>query len=347
MRLRLLVDPLAGTAAARLLTGSRWRLGAADLAALWARAGRVGRRDGRQATADVDGQLGIADALPPEQAEQAGLADALDDPGDPKNYSMDGYRRLRLLGGELAALRRRLDAPLPELVADVERTLLLDIEAMARPSRIGRVHLDAFADVVGDYAMASPSATLPALLDYLAHRREGGGRAGTGRGRRRRGPGAGADRARGKGAGVAARRVAAPGDGGLPGADGVRRTGCGRSPNCPLICAVTRPTCRRLQTGRGDDRKAVTDALELHSAEFEERRLVEDRRLFYVGLTRAQHGLFVSGHWWGEGGLKPKGPSPFLTEVARGDRATDRPSAASTSGPIRRRRTSRTRCPRR
>ncbi len=36
--LRLLVDPLAGTAAARLLTGARWRLGAADLAALWRRA---------------------------------------------------------------------------------------------------------------------------------------------------------------------------------------------------------------------------------------------------------------------------------------------------------------------
>jgi DNA helicase-2/ATP-dependent DNA helicase PcrA len=80
-----------------------------------------------------------------------------------------------------------------------------------------------------------------------------------------------------------------------------------------------------LRLAEGDDRKAVTDALELHSAEFEERRLVEDRRLFYVGLTRAQHGLFVSGHWWGEGGLKPKGPSPFLTEVHAAIAASDTP----------------------
>ncbi|MFD1152417.1 ATP-dependent helicase, partial [Saccharothrix hoggarensis] len=36
--LRVLVDPLAGTAAARLLTGSRWRVAAYDLAALWTRA---------------------------------------------------------------------------------------------------------------------------------------------------------------------------------------------------------------------------------------------------------------------------------------------------------------------
>ncbi len=36
--LRLVADPLAGPAAVRLLTGARWRLGVADLAALWTRA---------------------------------------------------------------------------------------------------------------------------------------------------------------------------------------------------------------------------------------------------------------------------------------------------------------------
>jgi DNA helicase-2/ATP-dependent DNA helicase PcrA len=313
--LRLLVDPLAGTAAARLLTGSRWRLGAADLAALWARAGELGGGRTGKEQSDVDGQLGaLADALPPEQAEQAGLADALDDPGDPANYSMDGYRRLRLLGGELAALRRRLDAPLPELVADVERTLLLDIEAMARPSRIGRVHLDAFADVVSDYAMASSSATLPALLDYLAiaEKEEDGLEPGE------------VDVAEDRvqvltvhaAKGLEWQLVAMPHlvSGVFPGRK--------RSPDwlrsvteLPAELRGDTADLPRLRLAEGDDRKAVTDALDLHSAEFEERRLVEDRRLFYVGLTRAQHGLFVSGHWWGEGGLKPKGPSPFLTEL--------------------------------
>ena len=323
--LRLLVDPLAGTAAARLLTGSRWRLGAADIAALWARAGELGGGRAGKPQSDVDGQLGaLADALPPEQAEQAGLADALDDPGDPAGYSMDGYRRLRLLGGELALLRRRLDAPLPELVADVERTLLLDIEAMARPTRIGRVHLDAFADVVSDYAMASPSATLPALLDYLAiaEKEEDGLEPGE--------------------VDVADDRVqvltvhAAKGLEwqlvGMPHL--VSGVFPGRRRTADWLRSVTElPADLRgdaadlppLRLAEGDDRKAVTDALELHSAQFEERRLVEDRRLFYVGLTRAQHGLFVSGHWWGEGGLKPKGPSPFLTEIHEAMAAADPP----------------------
>lgn len=314
--LRLLVDPLAGTAAARLLTGSRWRLGAADLAALWARAGELG--GGRP------GGATLADALPPEQAEQAGLADALDDPGDPAGYSMDGYRRLRLLGGELTALRRRLEAPLPELVADVERTLLLDIEAMARPSRIGRVHLDAFADVVSDYAMASPSATLPALLDYLAiaEKEEDGLEPGE--------VDVADDRVQvltvHAAKGLEWQLVALPHlvSGVFPGrrrtADWLRSV-----TELPADLRGDAADLPRLRLSEGDDRKAVTDALELHSAEFEERRLVEDRRLFYVGLTRAQHGLFVSGHWWGEGGLKPKGPSPFLTDVHAAIVAGDSP----------------------
>ncbi|HEX3646847.1 MAG TPA: ATP-dependent helicase, partial [Pseudonocardiaceae bacterium] len=168
--LRLLVDPLAGTAAMRLLTGSRWRVGAADLAALWRRAAEL---SGRQPPTVDALAAGIAAG---EHADQTGLADALDDPGEPTAYSVAGHRRIADLGDELAALRRRLEAPLPELVAEVERTLMLDIEVQARPGAIGRVHLDAFAEVGADFAAASPSATLPALLDYLgvAEREEDG-----------------------------------------------------------------------------------------------------------------------------------------------------------------------------
>src|SRR6185437_2915107 len=85
--LRLVADPLAGPAAVRLLTGARWRLGVADLAALWARARELvppppPKRE-RTPTALALG------ALPGEQAEQAGLVDALDDPGPATAYSPD------------------------------------------------------------------------------------------------------------------------------------------------------------------------------------------------------------------------------------------------------------------
>src|SRR3712207_8627276 len=45
-------------------------------------------------------------------------------------------------------------------VADAERVLLLDAETAARPGPVGRAHLDAFADVVADFAAGAEVATL-------------------------------------------------------------------------------------------------------------------------------------------------------------------------------------------
>ncbi|WP_226351384.1 3'-5' exonuclease [Pseudonocardia sp. ICBG601] len=87
--LRVVSDPLAGPAAVRLLTGPRWRLGIADLAALWQRARELVPPRPAAARAAVGRRPG-AGALPGEQAEQAGLVDALDDPGGPERYSPAG-----------------------------------------------------------------------------------------------------------------------------------------------------------------------------------------------------------------------------------------------------------------
>ena len=106
-------------------------------------------------------------ALPGEHAEQAGLVDALDDPGAPGRYSPAGFARIRRLAAELRRLRARASVPLTDLVADAERLLLLDAETAARPGPVGRAHLDAFADVVADFTAGAEVSTLPALLDYL------------------------------------------------------------------------------------------------------------------------------------------------------------------------------------
>jgi DNA helicase-2/ATP-dependent DNA helicase PcrA len=316
--LRLLVDPLAGTAAMRLLTGSRWRLGAADLAALWHRAGELTAVELRRAgleKSDVDEQLAaVADALPGEHAEQAGLADALDDPGESERYSAEGYRRIRSLGLELAGLRRRLEAPLPELVADTERTLLLDIEAMSRPGPVGRAHLDAFADVVADYAATSPSATLPALLDYLAvaERAEDGLEPGEVEVAEDRVQVLTVHAAKG----LEWQVVAVPHlvAGVFPGR---RKSACWlrSATELPAELRGDAEDLPRLRIGDGWNRKEIEQGLAQHAEEFEERRLVEDRRLLYVALTRSERCLLVSGHWWGETGVTPRGPSPFLTEI--------------------------------
>ncbi|ROP38338.1 DNA helicase-2/ATP-dependent DNA helicase PcrA [Saccharothrix texasensis] len=323
--LRVLVDPLAGTAAARLLTGSRWRVAAYDLAALWTRARDLAGAPSRQSVA-ADPLAVIADALPGEHAEQAGLADALDDPGDPTAYSAEGYRRIRRLGAELSSLRRRLVQPLPELVADVERTLLLDIEAMARPGGVGRAHLDAFADVVNDFAAASPSATLPALLDYLytAEQAEDGLEPGEVEVAENRVQVLTMHSAKG----LEWHIVAVP--------HVVKDVFPGRKKSSSWLRSVAELPAElrgdaedlpKLRIAPDANRKEVEEALAGHEDDFDARRLVEERRLLYVALTRSEHSLLVSGHWWGETGDKPKGPSAFLTEIREAVLAADHPPA--------------------
>jgi DNA helicase II / ATP-dependent DNA helicase PcrA len=299
--LRLLVDPLAGTAAARLLTGARWRIGATDLAALWERARE-------QALAALPGQL------PGEPAESAGLVEALDSPGDPARYSELGYQRLRTLAAELRALRRRVTAPLTDLVADAERTLLLDTESLARPGPVGRTHLDAFADVVADFAAASPLAGLPALLDYLATAEEVEDGLALGEVE------VAHDRVQiltvHAAKGLEWQLVAVPHlvNGVFPAAK--KSSSWLRTvTELPVSLRGDRADLPELTLPAGADQKELAEALAAHEAACDTRRLAEERRLMYVALTRAEQTLLVSGHHWGEAGNTPRSPSEFLLEI--------------------------------
>ncbi|WP_026917170.1 UvrD-helicase domain-containing protein [Gordonia shandongensis] len=326
--LRLMADPMAGTAAVRLLTGARWQLGAADVAALWRRARELAAGSAAPATGTVTSREELDEALdavlPGEAVDSAGLSDALADPGDEERYSRAGYERIVTFGRQLEGLRRRIGQPLPELVADVEQTIGVAVEAQIRARRMrgevtGREHLDAFAEYVTHYA-DRPGATLPGLLSFLdvAETVEKGLEAGRVEVAQQRVQILTVHAAKGLEWDVVA----------LPHvADRIFPSGKAETTWLGSVGELPADLRGDLATDGHEgfpvldltavaDRKELETAIDEHKTAIGERRLDEDRRLLYVALTRAKQTLLVSAHHWSESGDRPRGGSEFYTELA-------------------------------
>jgi len=316
--LRVMHDPAAADALARLLTGPRWRIGPRDLVALGRRARELTRRASRRwrpehPEAPVPDLDAMSQAVTDFTADPGSLVEALDDLGTAAAYSAAGYARLAALAAELRTLRGHAGRPLPELVGEVERALGLDIEVAARPGAdpaTSRGDLDAFADAAAAFAGDQEEATLGAFLAYLAAAEDEefgleAGRVGE------------ADSVKlatvhsAKGLQWAA--VVVPGL-----ADG---------PQAHMFPAKPRATTRWTENPRllpfglrGDtaDLPGLAGLDPASLADFAEacgqRDLAEERRLAYVGTTRAAFWLACTGYWWGSG-TSALGPSVFLAEV--------------------------------
>lgn len=317
--LRAAHDPSRGDALMRLLTGARYRIGAADLHALvaWARQ-LAGRRTDAPVAPDAVDERSIVDAV--DDLPPAGWRDK-----DGRRLTAEGRARLADLAEVLRAVRRHTYLPLVELVGHAERLLGLDLELLARPGADparARIHLDAFTQVADDFARAADAPTLGAFLAWLE---------------------AAAEEEDGlempvvepdphavqlmtihaaKGLEWDAVAVAGLVDGILP-ADPASKDGYTSNAWLTDLSALPYPL-------RGDRRdlpvleyRGAADVKELdrRRAAFRtaagEHALAEERRLAYVAITRARHHALLTAHWWGTGS-RVRVPSPFLLELVDG-----------------------------
>jgi len=316
--LRVMHDPSASDALARLLTSPRWRIGPRDLVALGRRSRWLARAAGH-AVAQDGADRGVPEPDVMEQAvtdltaDPGSLVEALDDLGDPAAYSPAGHARLAALAAELRGLRGHAGRPLPELVGEVERTLGLDIEVAARPGADpagSHADLDAFADAAAAFAGDQEEPTLGAFLAYLtaAETEEFGLEAG------RVGDSDSVKLATVHAAkGLQWAAVFVPGlSGGAHGHVFPARPKLATrwTENPRLLPFRLRGDAADLPVLAGLDARA----LDAFSDACADRELAEERRLAYVAATRAAYWLGCTGYWWGSG-VSRLGPSVFLEEV--------------------------------
>jgi DNA helicase-2/ATP-dependent DNA helicase PcrA len=251
------------------------------------------------------------------------LIEALDDLCDQAErrigrFSETGYHRLRECGQMLRRLRRRLELPLPELIAEIEIELGLDAEVAARPgtgyaAAAGRANLDRFADEAARFMADRSGATVSAFLGYLkaAESEEYGLKP------------AAVD--------VLPERVQILTVHGAKGLEwdvvAVAGLVTDTFPDQAKKHDWTTAPALLPSPLRGDSdqlprlsftgcrhRGEAEDRLVGHHEQLKYRHLTEERRLAYVAFTRARKVLIACGAAWGTGSTA-RTPSVFLTEL--------------------------------
>lgn len=304
-------DPSRGDSLIRLLAGERLALGPRDLAALHDRAEEIaGPRAEREGTASIVDALA---ALPaPDWVSPRGRA-----------LTATALERLASLGQVVDAIRRHTYLPLPELVAFAERAWGLDIEsAVGAVATRARRSVDAFIDSARTFQAGADRATLGAFLAWLdaARSEENGLDAPV----REPDPTAVQILTVHGAKGLEWDVVAVPGlnDGqfpsvGVPSASNPHYTdsawldGVGKVPHA---LRLDRDQLPQWHFRGARDHKDLAVSIADFKRAAGAYKVEEERRLFYVALTRARSHVLLSGSWYA-GGKRSLEPSVYVKEL--------------------------------
>ncbi|WP_404810413.1 ATP-dependent DNA helicase [Microbacterium algeriense] len=174
--LRVVHDPTAGSALIRLLTGPRFGVGVADMAALYDLGRTLSERDTAMMPLPEEVRVRLRSSRGADEA--VSIVDAVDvvravrdDYRLLEAITPDGRARIRAAGEMLERLRRASSQPIPELIRLIELELRLDIELAANetrgPARVAATQLRAFSDEVRAFLAADERGSIGSLLAWL------------------------------------------------------------------------------------------------------------------------------------------------------------------------------------
>lgn len=178
--LQVVDDAMAGPALARLLTMSRFHVTAQDVHALdaWARVWCKEQQAMQQETlalvhSDADAPAGDEERVEVSVIRALDALPAQDWVGaQNERFTAGGHERLMQLRQVLRDVRRVLSWPLPEVVSEAIRLLLVDVEVAAQPGHdpvAATANLEEFKSHAVGYCQATSRSSLRGFIQWLEY----------------------------------------------------------------------------------------------------------------------------------------------------------------------------------
>ncbi|HYN37478.1 MAG TPA: ATP-dependent DNA helicase, partial [Actinomycetota bacterium] len=294
----------------RILLGPRWRINYRDMALLarwsaeqnWDFRKRLAGGDEERAREMEPGEVGFA------------LSESLSHVDEIEDLPQEAKRRLKAFAESLGNIRKKSNAPLLELVQEVIREAgILDAldSSMARTAGAARQNISNFLDQVASFAPVEGEATLRSFIAYLDAANEAEETLEATQ------P---ADQNSVKlmtvhsAKGLEFECVFVPSVAASEGRNGkVYSIFPNTKSSNPLTSYGELPY--EVREDR-EDLPKFTGNLNKFKDAVRDRVIEDERRLFYVALTRAKQRLAVTASWWYGRDQKEKGPSQFWEELA-------------------------------